>query len=51
MIPRNPTMSILKEEFWQVITEHFMEMILDIVYQMYKRHSRNFKTPKIKNMR
>jgi hypothetical protein len=41
----------LKEDILQVITENIMEMLLDMVNQMYKRHSRNFKTPKIKNMR
>jgi hypothetical protein len=40
---------ILKEEILQVITENFMEMILDMVTKMYKIHSRNFKTPKRKN--
>jgi hypothetical protein len=41
----------LKEDILQVTTETFREMILDMVNQMYKRDSRNFKTPKIKNMR
>jgi hypothetical protein len=44
-------MNVLKEETLQVITENFMEMLLDMVNQNVKRHSRNFKTPKIKNMR
>jgi type IV secretory pathway VirB6-like protein len=39
----------LKEEILQIITENFMEMILEMVNQTYKMHSRNFKTPKIKN--
>jgi hypothetical protein len=54
MTPRNPTMSnktTLKDEILEVITENFMEMILDTVNKMYKIHSRNFKTPKIKNVR
>jgi cell division ATPase FtsA len=38
----------LKEEILQEITEKLMEKILDMVNKM---HSRNFKTPKIKNMR
>jgi hypothetical protein len=41
----------LKEEILQVINENFIEMILDIVNQMYRRHSRNTKTTKIENMR
>jgi hypothetical protein len=41
----------LKEDILQVITENFIEMLLDILTKMYKRHSRNFKTPKIKNTR
>jgi hypothetical protein len=36
----------LEEEILQVITEKFMEMILDMVNRMYKMHSRNFKTQK-----
>jgi hypothetical protein len=28
-----------------------MEKIWDTLNQMYKMHSRNFKTPKVKNMR
>jgi hypothetical protein len=43
--------NILKEEILQVITEKFMEMLLDMVNKMYKRHSRNSKIPKIKNTR
>jgi hypothetical protein len=41
----------LKEEILQVINENFMEMLLDMVNQNIQRHSRNSKTPKIKNMR
>jgi hypothetical protein len=40
-----------KEEILQVITENLMEIILDMINQTYKRHSKNFKTLKIKNMR
>jgi predicted house-cleaning noncanonical NTP pyrophosphatase (MazG superfamily) len=39
----------LKEEILQVITENFMEMLLDMVSQ--NRHSRNSKITKIKNIR
>jgi hypothetical protein len=41
----------LKEEILQVITENFMEMKLDMVNQNVQEALRNFKTPKIKNMR
>jgi predicted house-cleaning noncanonical NTP pyrophosphatase (MazG superfamily) len=41
----------LKEEILQVITENFMEKILDILTKMYKMHLRNFNTPKIENTR
>jgi hypothetical protein len=34
----------MKEEILQVINENFMEMILDIVNKMYRRHSRNSRT-------
>jgi hypothetical protein len=33
------------------VTEKLMEKILDMVNQKYKMHSRNFKTPQIKNLR
>jgi hypothetical protein len=46
--PINAHKNIIKEEILQVITENFMEMLVDTVN---KRHSRNSKTPKIKNMR
>jgi hypothetical protein len=42
---------MLKEEILEEIPEKFMEKILNMVKQKYKMHSRNFKTPKIKNMR
>jgi hypothetical protein len=41
----------LKDEILQVINENFIEMILDMVNQMYRRHSRNSKTTKIENLR
>jgi hypothetical protein len=40
-----------KEEILQEITKKFMEKILDIVNQNIQDELRNFKTPKIKNMR
>jgi hypothetical protein len=46
-----PYKNTLKEEILQEITENFMEMLLDKINQMYRRHSRNSKTTKIKNMR
>jgi hypothetical protein len=42
--------STLKEEMVQEATENFMEKVY-MVNKMYKMHSRNFKTLKIKNMR
>jgi hypothetical protein len=41
----------LKEEILQEITENFMERYYTWLTKMYKRNSRNLKTPKIKNMR
>jgi hypothetical protein len=41
----------LKNEILQVINENFIEMILDMVNKMYRRHSRNSKTTKIENLR
>jgi hypothetical protein len=35
----------------QLITESFMEILTDISMKMYRRHSRNSKTTKIRNMR
>jgi hypothetical protein len=49
--PINADKNILKEEILQLINENIMEMLLDMVNQMFKRHSRNFKTPKIKSTR
>jgi hypothetical protein len=49
--PNNAHKNILKEEILQEITENFMEMLLDMVNQNDKRHSRNFKTTEIKNTR
>jgi hypothetical protein len=47
--PNDDHRNTLKEEILHVITESIMEMLLDMVNQIYKRHSRNFKTSKIKN--
>jgi hypothetical protein len=41
----------LKEEILQVLNENFIEMILDMVIQMYRRHSRNSKTTKIDKLK
>jgi hypothetical protein len=41
----------LKEEILQVINENFIEMILEMVNQLYRRHSRNSKTTKIENLK
>jgi hypothetical protein len=49
--PNDAHKNNLKEEILQVITENFREILIDMVNQKYKRQSRNFKTPKIKNMR
>jgi hypothetical protein len=50
--PSDAHENTLKEEILQEITEKFMEKILDmVVTKMDNMHSRNFKTPKIKNMR
>jgi hypothetical protein len=49
--PNDAYKNTLKEEILQVITGNFMEMLLDMVAKTYKRHSKYFKTPKVKNMR
>jgi hypothetical protein len=41
----------MKEDILQVINEDFMELLLDMSTRTHKRHTRNSKTPKIKNMR
>jgi hypothetical protein len=41
----------LKEDILQVLNENFIEMILDMVNQIYRRHSRNSKTTKIENLK
>jgi hypothetical protein len=46
-----PHKNILKEDILQVITENFMEMLPDMVKKMYRRHSRNSQTTKIKKVR
>jgi hypothetical protein len=47
-MPKNPmkhTRTLcVSEEILQVINENFIEMILDMVNQMYRRHSR---TPRL----
>jgi hypothetical protein len=45
--PSNAHKNSLKKE----ITENFMEKILDMVNQNVQMHSRNVKTPKMKNVR
>jgi uncharacterized FlaG/YvyC family protein len=40
----------LKQEIWENRSEEFIKKILDMV-RTYKMHSRNFKTPKINNMK
>jgi hypothetical protein len=46
--PSNDHKNKLKEEILQVITENFMEILLDMVNQNIQE---TLKTPKIKNMR
>jgi hypothetical protein len=41
----------MKEEILQIINENFIEMILDMVKQNFRRHSRNSKTTKIENLK
>jgi hypothetical protein len=41
----------LKEEIIQVINENFIEIILDMVNQNVRRHSKNSKTTKIRNLK
>jgi predicted house-cleaning noncanonical NTP pyrophosphatase (MazG superfamily) len=49
--PSNDHKNKLKEEILQVITENFMEILLDMVNQNIQEASRSFKTPKIKKTR
>jgi hypothetical protein len=49
--PNEAHKNALKEEILQVINENFIEMILDMVNQNVQRHSRNYKTTKIDNLR
>jgi hypothetical protein len=49
--PNNDHNNTLKEEILQEITENFIGMLSDMVNKMYNRHSRNIKTPEIKNKR
>jgi ribosomal protein L29 len=46
-----PTKKILREKNLEEISEKFMEKILNMFNQKAQDASRNFKTPKIKNMR
>jgi hypothetical protein len=41
----------LKEDILQVITENFMEMLLDMINQNVQEALKKFQTPKIKIMR
>jgi hypothetical protein len=49
--PNEAHKNTLKEEILQVINENFMEKLVDMANQMYRRHSRNSKTTKIKAMK
>jgi predicted house-cleaning noncanonical NTP pyrophosphatase (MazG superfamily) len=49
--PREAHKNTLKKDILQVITDNFMEKMLDVVKQNVQDALRNFKTPKIKNMR
>jgi hypothetical protein len=51
--PNKDHKNTLKEEILQVINENFIEMLLDMVKstKTYRRHSRNSKTTKLKNIR
>jgi hypothetical protein len=49
--PNEAHKNTLKEEILQVINDNFIEMILDMVKQNVRRHSRNSKTTKIENSR
>jgi hypothetical protein len=49
--PNEAHKNTLKKEILQVINENFIEMILDMVNKMSRRHSRNFKKTKIENLR
>jgi hypothetical protein len=49
--PNEAYKNTIKREILQEITENFMEMLLDKSTKSDRRHSRNSKTTKIKNMR
>jgi hypothetical protein len=49
--PNDVHKTIMKEEMLQVISENSWRCYLTWLTKTHKRHSRNFKTPKIKNMR
>jgi hypothetical protein len=44
-----PTKISLKEEIMEEVTEKLMKKILDMFKQKVQDHSRNFKTPQIRN--
>jgi hypothetical protein len=49
--PNEDHKNTLKEEILQVINENFIEMLLTRSTKTYRRHSRNSKTTKLKNIR
>jgi hypothetical protein len=49
--PNKAHKNTLKEEIPQVINENFIEMLRDMSTKTCRRHSRNTKTTKTKNMR
>jgi predicted house-cleaning noncanonical NTP pyrophosphatase (MazG superfamily) len=49
--PKEAQKNTLKEEILQVITENFIEMLLDMVNQNVQEALRNSKTTNIKNIR
>jgi hypothetical protein len=49
--PNDVHKNILKEEILQVVTENFMEMVLDTVNQNIQEALKKFQDTKIKNMR
>jgi hypothetical protein len=49
--PSDTHIKTFKEEILEDINEKFMEKIPDVVNQNVQQHSRNFKTPKTRNMR
>jgi hypothetical protein len=49
--PNEADKNNLKEDIVQALNENFIDMILDMVNKMYRRHSRNSKTTKIENLK